>query len=398
MNGDAKSDFEYSSIMKQNIIEEELPLTGPNDCFLFHCALCMQNFNTNDEQLVHDEEKHFNKDGNFQCFECEFSSAEKRSVWQHYSEHHQLTHNSDMVSSHQLKLLCCQMCDQAFFGRSFLRKHIQQAHGLEIVITKCLLCPRKCFSQKYAFEHMEKYHVGYKILCSVPYCKWRSSGKMLSEPYSTNVELEEHTKEKHISADKYTCHICGTVFSKGQRAMFNRHTESHSMGEPTFNCQHCSKCFFFETDRIAHTKKFHTTKYCDSCEYKTPSLQVLKSHVRSHHTMERPFKCSTCGKGFVTHQHMRRHKEIHEPVKKYECSVCGKKFSGKRHLVTHNKIHSKTYEAECHICDRKFVQKCNMKLHMKKHHPEVAYDNKDLRKKSNPKRLLVFSESVSVSS
>ena len=86
-------------------------------------------------------------------------------------------------------------------------------------------------------------------------------------------------------------------------------------------------------------------------------------------------------KGFVKSNHLKRHEEIHDPVKKYECTVCGKKFTGERHLVTHGKIHSKSYEAQCDICDKKFVQKFNMKLHMKKMHPEIVYDSKDLRKK-----------------
>ena len=191
--------------------------------------------------------------------------------------------------------------------------------------------------------------------------------------FSSILDLDEHKLEKHERADQYTCHICGKIFNKLHRAAFNRHTESHSMGEPTFTCEHCSKCFFFEADLTSHTKKFHITKYCNSCEYKTTRKQCLTAHIYSHHSKEKPFKCTTCGKGFSTIPHLGRHKEIHEPVKKYECSVCGKKFSGQRHLHTHSKIHSKSYEAECNICDKKFVQKFNWRLHMKKRHPGVVY-------------------------
>ena len=357
----------YSLHEKTIMIEKAMSVKGPEDCFQYHCGFCILNFTTSEEQQKHDRDKHCNTDGNFVCYDCDFSSAAKSNVLQHFSENHGQKHEFN-GGLHELQILCCQKCDQAFFNQNYLRYHMKQAHGLYLTVKDCLLCYKNFQYQKAASTHMEKVHTGSKVRCT-------ASGGKCNMIFSTSADLDEHMLGKHERADQYTCHICGKTYSKLQRAMFNRHTESHSMGEPTFKCENCSKCFFFEVELITHMKKFHTTVFCNSCEYKSTKRQTLKDHIVSHHSKERPYKCTTCGKGFVTSSHLTRHKEIHEVVKKYECSVCGKKFSGKRHLTTHSKIHSKSYEAHCVICDKKFVQKFNMKLHMKKHHPEVDYSD-----------------------
>ena len=192
---------------------------------------------------------------------------------------------------------------------------------------------------------------------------------------SQDGDLKEETGQKPINnthAEQYQCETCGKQFPRrDQFAIFNRHVQSHSMGDPKIKCEHCSKCFFFEIDLRRHMN-MHTFVYCDKCEFKTPKhhAQQLTSHMRNKHTMEKPFKCTTCDKGFATRKFLSNHIEIHDPVKKYECSVCGKKFRLEKHLWTHSKIHSKSYAGQCDICDKKFVQKYNMTLHMRKHHPE----------------------------
>ena len=360
---------------KEKIVEEILK--GPNDSLVYHCCFCSLNFRTKEEQLDHDREKHCNKEGDFVCFECNFSFPVKKTVLEHFAEEHSQKHTNGLRGTlYQGKLMCCQKCDQAFFSQSLLRMHLHQTHSIKLSQKDCLLCFKELPSQRKAAIHMERVHVGSKFRCQQNVGNWRSIANGFdvgcNQMFSTIDELDEHVHEKHTRADKYTCHICGKTFRALERAKFNRHTESHSMGEPTFKCDSCSKCFFFEIELIGHKKKIHKTLYCELCEFKTSGNNGLKNHFLSNHTNEKPHVCSKCGKGFALSYHLRRHMEIHEPVRKYECSVCGKKFIAARHLTTHSKIHSKTYAAKCEICKKKFVQKFNMTLHMRKHHPQFT--------------------------
>ena len=183
-----------------------------------------------------------------------------------------------------------------------------------------------------------------------------------------DTNAEQNQLQGRSRGGQLQCLTCGRTFLKQEK--LNQHIKSHKMGDPALICEKCNKAFFCEPELKKHVHEMHTYVYCHMCEYKATKQLGLKAHIRSKHTKERPYTCGTCGKGFITHQHLSRHMELHESVKKHECSVCGKKFSASRHLSTHSRIHSKSFSGQCNICDKKFVQKYNMTLHMRKHHPE----------------------------
>ena len=353
---------------------KKITMKGPKDCLLFHCCLCCHNFRTKEEQLEHDRENHLKND-HFTCPDCDFSSQKKMDVLEHFAEKHRREQTNGLGgATYGLKLVKCRECDQAFFSDRLLRAHLNQAHSYKLTSKECLICFKVFPTQNQAVTHMTNEHIGSQFVC----CRGGGGrGKGLpkcGQLFDTQEELDDHIDQKHQVLDQYTCDVCGMTFGSPLRAKFNRHVESHSMGEPVFKCDQCDKSFFFETELNTHKKARHTIHKCDHCEYKSTAPQAVKHHMEAKHTDPnlKPHVCSSCGKAFKLKMFLTRHMEVHDPLGKNECKVCGKTFKAKRHLSIHSKIHSKSYEGQCNICDRKFVQKYNMKLHMRKLHPEMS--------------------------
>ena len=360
---------------------EKIKIKGPKDCLLFHCCLCCHNFKTKEEQLEHDKEKHLKND-NFTCPDCDFSSLRKMTMLEHFAEKHRRDHTFGFGGcNYGVNLVTCQECDQAFFSDRLLRTHLNQAHGHNLRLKECIFCFKLFPTQRQAKVHQNNDHVGYKFKCVRQLGRGKDKGgtNKCGILFDTQGELDDHVTARHLRMDKYTCDVCGKGFRKLERAKFNRHVDSHSMGKPVFNCDQCDKSFFFETELASHKKYHHTVHKCDQCDFTSWNPVKVREHLITKHTDPdfNPHVCSNCGKGFKLKMNLTRHMETHDTVKKHECKVCGKKFSANRHLYTHSKIHSKSYEAECNICNRKFVQKYNWRLHMRKQHPEVSDETTD---------------------
>ena len=117
-------------------------------------------------------------------------------------------------------------------------------------------------------------------------------------------------------------------------------------------------------DHRNEDKKF----YCTHCGYSSTHTYVLKRHIKTVHSDERPFSCNSCESTFKTRDMLLLHTKIHTGEKPHQCKYCEKTFTQSKHLKNHVAIHEKNYRFECKVCERKFIQNGNYKLHMRKHH------------------------------
>ncbi|RCN35757.1 zinc finger, C2H2 type [Ancylostoma caninum] len=109
----------------------------------------------------------------------------------------------------------------------------------------------------------------------------------------------------------YKCELCGVYF--GRAGGLRRH------------------------DMMVHQQKIHACPYkgCNHPGYKC--TKALAAHIRSVHTMDRPFKCLFCEKTFVRKNDLKVHETTHSTQCEYTCSKCNGSFRRSIYLQKHEK-------------------------------------------------------------
>ena len=318
-----KVDLKDINIDNKNLSGEGMQVTKSVKSFKFHCCLCNCNFENEEDLRNHDLEHHCINE-TFQCDNCIFTAATKKSLIEHQADQHKESKifrrkqivNKGVVGYGYQKLKYCRNCDQIFVRTEHLKKHLYDLHNVTVPTNQCLMCLREFESEKNVYPHMRTAHIGLKIKCMQFQC---------TKIFDTDEEYQNHFSEKHQKAEKYTCHFCGKVFRSDNRAGFNRHVETHSMDgkqKPSFECKQCPKAFFFETDFKRHlTSTTHSGKVypCTICDYNATQERYLNTHLVERHSSVRPFECEICGKGFSNIKYFQVHQKVHDTTRKHEC-------------------------------------------------------------------------------
>ena len=321
------------------------------------CIFCDKSFSTKKDQIQHDIANHI-KDEKYICSkeECLFSDGNKISVMNHFADEHK-----------NISLKYCQHCDQCFFMRSNLRKHMNIAHNLRVPDNVCLMCPEILSSERKAYDHMKSgQHKNNLFVCM------KGAG-VCKQTFDSYVDLKSHIANSHTISEILTCHVCGENYKKANHAHFRRHVKAHELTEKNFICQYCNDSFYFEIDLKRHTHRKHEKKVlCTMCDYRSWNESRMQKHNQLvHANIPRSYKCNQCDYASKTKENLVRHSTTHSDVRSFECNFCGKAFKLLKHLSKHKRIHTNDYEAHCKICNKPFIQKCNLKQHMKKMHPEA---------------------------
>lgn len=128
---------------------------------------------------------------------------------------------------------------------------------------------------------------------------------------------------------------------------------------------------------------------CIGCGQIFETLKELGTHS-STHLIEKPFKCSVCGKAFHQANGFRTHKRVrHEgygrrqPLKRsvkidwtpadHLCHYCGKKWETVEELISHKRVHFKATISKCEVCHTILNSAPGLRIHFQVAHLGIPH-------------------------
>ena len=305
--------------------------------------------------------------GVFKCDECVKSYRYKLSLDGHKRTHDQLycevckrvLRDAETLARHKVSHTPyhCTLCEKEFGVFKQLSRHYDNTHRLNKPY-KCHHCP-KAFSKLNIFIRHEWHHTGQlPFQCTHCAMKFKQDSELVvhlrvhthEKPYlcadcgktfSSNSNLRRHVRFCHSESRetrRFACDQCSKTFKeKGALQKHQQHTHQN-LKKPRHPCTYCGK--MFSQSGMARHKMIHTGEKplkckVPECDQRFRSPSEVKTHVLQHHTADRPFECSTCGKGFIRASILNDHMKIHSGEKNHVCVVCGKAFLKPYSLTRH---------------------------------------------------------------
>ena len=118
--------------------------------------------------------------------------------------------------------------------------------------------------------------------------------------------------------------------------------------------------------------RIHTNNFpfrCETCGKGFLRNEGLVVHTRIH-TGERPFQCVVCGKAYTRKDKLTRHAFVHTGERPHVCQHCGKSFIWKDKMQRHELIHKIEKPFTCVPCNLEFPRQENFNSHMERKHPD----------------------------
>lgn len=204
-----------------------------------------------------------------------------------------------------------------------------------------------------------------------------STRKLLQAHKKMHVREESPTTQamKNFKFDEtlelYICNLCSAEFQEEEE--IRRHLSNNHIRK--FNCESCLQIFTEPYKFSVHTQKHNGGDfYCPLCNYHTPRMTCIQSHINRMHLQKFIYNCKTCGKGFNDQAIFKEHDNEHLGIKPFTCVVCNKSYVFSKYLFAHQvryhivNIEGRLQHNQCAICMRIFAKESTLEKHVKNRH------------------------------
>lgn len=144
--------------------------------------------------------------------------------------------------------------------------------------------------------------------------------------------FRNHLKQ-HDDAKPFFCTANDCNLRFVTKTALNLHKPKHSIETP-YVCSICSKGFKWKHGLDSHSIVHSTEKklLCDECGYSTSHLKTLRAHQLSH--TGQIFRCNTIGCLYTSRrkENLNIHMATHRNETTFVCEICGHRFSQNKNL------------------------------------------------------------------
>ena len=333
-----KQPVEMSDELYRRSKDKEQKWSGATIGKAFTCSQCQLRFLTKAACIYHEIKFHYE---HLQCTLC--YRVDKVENVEEFKWH---VFNHVVLGQGGLKE--CIQCGKAKKKKDAISRHLSFMGPLHN--DECTQCSKKISSFKEYQEHVNKHHYGiWKYRCGFVNCGelFDKAKDCHNHTSSIHHKVAFHTglpKESRILPKKI-CEQCGFLGHLKQHVCKSKAKERFE-AKTEHPCNKCKQIFptFKELKKHKRSRDTpchkHYVIFCDLCGKElrpgSRSYHMLMAHTKSE---DRPFKCTTCGKGFVHKHYLKDHVNIHTGEKPYKCLYCPASFASNGTYLMHQKGH-----------------------------------------------------------